>query len=145
MSVTYRVVGQRMMAGPDSGQKKYFGRVVRNKMITHKQLCKRIALQSSATRGDVSLILDNLVDALLEYMQSGHSVNVPNLGIFRVTAGSEGVESEEDFKAHHMKKARINFLPCADVKAEMERIGFERDIPFIKTVVLDEPCELEHM
>ncbi|MCD7936496.1 MAG: hypothetical protein LUG98_06520 [Tannerellaceae bacterium] len=136
MAISYRVVPRKVMAGEDKGMTKYYGVPIRSKFITYKMLCRRIMIQSSATRGDVSLILQNFMDAIMEYLETGHSVQFGEAGIFRIRAGSEGVLHEDEFKASHMKAPRVNFVPSPEMRRQIATAGYERDYPKIQMVLV---------
>ncbi|MCC8152880.1 MAG: HU family DNA-binding protein [Tannerellaceae bacterium] len=88
MAISYRTVTRKVMAGEEKGMTKVYGVPVRSKFITFRMLCKRIMIQSSATRGDVSLILQNFMDSVIEYLETGHSVQMDGMGTFHICAGS---------------------------------------------------------
>ncbi|MCD8178771.1 MAG: HU family DNA-binding protein [Tannerellaceae bacterium] len=143
MALNYRIIPRKIMAGEDAGKTKYYGQVVRSKLVPYKQLCQQLMVQSSATRGDVSLILDNLVDTILVHLENGHSVQLGDLGTFRMSAGSYGVESEDEFKASLMKRPRVIFSPGAELRARAAQAKFEKDT--VKTIIIDEDCPLLHV
>jgi len=132
MSLNYHVVKRRIMQGPLKDEFRYYGQVRKSKKIPFKKLCQKIALQSSATKGDVELILNGLVTALIEHLDNGDIVPVGDLGNFRMSAGSRPAETLEEFNSNYMRRPRVIFTPSVELKEMVRNVGFERMDPVIE-------------
>ncbi|MCD7937813.1 MAG: HU family DNA-binding protein [Tannerellaceae bacterium] len=135
MSLNYRVVARKIPLGEEQGETKYFGVLKRTKLITYKQLRKQIMYQSSATPGDVSLILDNFLESMIAYLEMGNSVQAGDLGTFCMTAGSRGANTEESFNATYMKTPRVLFRPSPELRARAAQAKFEKVTPEVRIVI----------
>ncbi len=93
--------------------------------ISKTELTKEIANASSLSRGDVSSIIENRIDIIPKYLLMGKSVNLGELGIFRISFGSEGVDKTEDFSTSKIGGVKIAFTPGTILKEELDNIRFE--------------------
>jgi predicted histone-like DNA-binding protein len=81
---------------------------------------------SSLSRGDISNVLQNLVDQIPKYLLDGQTVSLGELGSLRLTLGSEGAEKAKDFEASMIKNVKIVFTPGKMLKEEMAKAGFQK-------------------
>lgn len=90
-------------------QSKFYLQNVKIGMKTTDDICKEIANASSLTKGDVLNTLSNLNDIIVKWLVEGYSVRLDNLGVFRITLKSTGVEEAEKCTSDVVKHARIRF------------------------------------
>ena len=81
---------------------------------------------SSLSRGDVSNVIENMIDIVPKYLMMGKSISLGELGTLRISFGSEGVEDPGQFSAAKIKGVKIIFTPGIELKKELETIQFER-------------------
>ena len=62
---------------------------------------------------------------LMRMLLDGHTVEIENLGTFRLTASSEGVDRKEDLSPKQIKKVNLRFIPCKATKDVLERASFK--------------------
>ena len=74
---------------------------------------------------DVKSILDSLNWAIGFELKAGNIVQVGEFGNFRLSLSSEGVEKEEDFSGHLIKKSKIIFSPGKSLRRTNNEMGFE--------------------
>ncbi|MCD8261065.1 MAG: hypothetical protein LUD15_05875 [Bacteroides sp.] len=142
MSVSYYVIERRVPGGPDKGKMKQFAQFRLGSVIGFEAICRKTALLSTATSGDVKVVLNGLLTIISEYLEAGHSVKVWVLGNFRPSAGSNPVEKEEDVTAHQMRRPRIIFTPGKALRTMLSQISFRRIDPLVKTI--EEECGEDH-
>ena len=65
--------------------------------VSQKNIAADIVLLSSLARGDVSNVIDSLLDTVPKYLLMGKSVSLGDLGTLRISFSSEGVNSAEEF------------------------------------------------
>jgi predicted histone-like DNA-binding protein len=56
----------------------------------------------------------------------GKSVNLGELGTFRVSFSSEGVEDPADFNVSKISGVHVVFTPSMELKRKLENIHFEK-------------------
>ncbi len=107
--------------------KKWYASPVKQGTKTLSSISKDISGRSSLTSGDVSNVIENLIEQLPKYLLEGNSVKLGNLGTFRISFGSEGVEKKEDFTTDKIRGVKILFTPSSIVKSELGKLKFEQD------------------
>jgi predicted histone-like DNA-binding protein len=108
----------------DRAKKKLYALPVNDGKITKTDLAKEIVNISALSRGDVSSVIENLLEILPKYLLMGKSVSLGELGTLRVSFGSEGVENEKDFNAGKISGVKIVFTPGVELKKQMANIHF---------------------
>jgi predicted histone-like DNA-binding protein len=110
----------------DRTTSKLYASPVNSGRITKADLAKEIVNLSALSRGDVSSVIQNLLDIMPKYLLMGKSVNLGELGTLRVSFGSKGVENEKDFNTSMVKGVKLVFTPGADLKKQLETIKLEK-------------------
>jgi predicted histone-like DNA-binding protein len=110
----------------DKTQVKWYAAPVNDGMITKGELAKEIVDLSSLSRGDVSNVIESLIDVVPKYLLMGKSVSLGELGSMRVSFGSEGVSTEAEVHANKISGVRIVFHPGVELKKHLADIRFEK-------------------
>ena len=106
--------------------KKFYASHVLSGKKTLGNISRDIEDISSLSRGDISNVLQNLVDQIPKYLLDGQTVSLGELGTLRLTLSSEGAEKAKDFKASMIKNVKIVFTPGKMLKEEMAKAGFQK-------------------
>ncbi len=73
------------------------------------ELCDLISLSSTASPGDVRLILDSLIEVMKRSLGKGEVVQVGELGNFQLQFGSSGTATKKEFNQSLIKKVNGSF------------------------------------
>ena len=120
MSVRYKLVLRKDLSkDAPEGAQKYFASVNSNGVMSYKQMCTSIAAYSTASPGDVHVVMDGLLFVLKEALLRGEVVQAGELG-------SGGTPITEEFKATLIRKPRIVFRPSVALKEILDKVSFER-------------------
>ena len=97
------------------GKLKWFPRAItltRNPVST-QELAKEIALMSTASPGDVHLVLRCLPTVMSRFMNDGRPVHIEGLGsfFFKLSCAGRGVDTPEEVSREQIKAIRVQFLP----------------------------------
>lgn len=84
--------------------------------LTLKELSRRVAAQTTASRADVSAVIISTVENMTDGLRAGEQVDFGDLGKFRLQLTSKGAESAEKFTAANITGANIQFIPGEDLK-----------------------------
>ena len=100
--------------------------------MTFEELCDDIAETCTLTSADVKACLDRMTWALAKNLQAGRIVQLGELGNFRMTIGSRGTITKEEFDASLIRKPKVTFYPgkriqTARTETKFERIGAETE------------------
>ena len=114
-----------MTKGAAAGSKLYYAVNKSTGTCDFEELCDQIADRSTASRGDVQVV----VDGLLYILQKGETVQLGDLGHFQAVIGSKGTKLEADFNASLIKRPRIVFRPSVTLKSVTGLAKFEKIVP----------------
>ncbi len=127
MSVRYKLVKRKDLSkNAPAGSQKFYASVNSNGMLAYKQMCESIAAYSTASPGDVHLVLDGLLFVLKDSLLRGEIVQMGDFGNFQINVGSSGTSTAEEFKANLIRKPRIVFRPSVSLKEILNKVSFER-------------------
>jgi predicted histone-like DNA-binding protein len=110
----------------DRTKAKWYASPVNEGKITKNDLAKEIVNMSALSRGDVSSVIENLMDIMPKYLLMGKSIYLGELGTLRVSFGSAGVENKEDFHTDMVKGMKFVFTPGVDLKKQLNEIHLEK-------------------
>ena len=96
-----------------------------------------IAEDSTASSGDVKLILDELIRVMRRSLGKGEVVQVGELGNFQLQFGSTGTATEKEFSQSLIKNKRILFRPGKMLRDAVNNYTFEKLVP--ETPPVSEP------
>jgi predicted histone-like DNA-binding protein len=119
----YRLVSK---ANPlDRSKSKWYASPVNDGKISKADLAREIVGISALSRGDVSSVIENLIDILPKYLLMGKSVSLGELGTLRVSFSSEGVEEQKQFNVNKISGVKIIFTPGTLLKGQLRDLRFE--------------------
>lgn len=107
-----------------NGKTKWFPRavIVSKRPADSDELARRIAQMSTASTGDVHLVLRSLPRVMAQIMNEGRTVHIDGLGsfFFKLSCAGRGVDTPEEVSRKQIKDIRVQFLP------ERQRIDGKR-------------------
>lgn len=124
--------------------RKFYGRVSHASTIDVSTLCAHAAMDSGIERSLVPTVYDAQLKQMKELLCNGHAIKVDGLGTFKLGVESEGVSEEEVQQRHpqfdpetedirkylsarQVKRARLLFTPCAEIKSALRSVKYETD------------------
>ena len=127
MAIKYKLV-QRKDLSKDAQEdsKKYYGSVSSTGTLTLDQICNNIAAYSTASPGDVKLVIDGLVFTATDALLRGEVVQLGELGNFQLKVSSKGTDTAEEFNASQFTRPHIIFRPSIRLKSAIERVSVEK-------------------
>jgi len=105
----------------------YVLRPVRYTTMNSDDILNYCSVNSIVPKAYLSASMIAIAQCIHNFLLNGHSVEFPNLGIFSLT--SSGI-SEADINKVGMEqlhKLNVRFLPCPQLKAEVEGVSLEFD------------------
>lgn len=128
MPIKYRLVLRKdMTKGAAAGSKLYYAVNKSTGTCDFEELCDQIADRSTASRGDVHVVVDGLLYILKQRLQKGETVQLGDLGHFQAVIGSKGTKLESDFNASLIKRPRIVFRPSVTLKSVTSLVQVRED------------------
>jgi predicted histone-like DNA-binding protein len=105
---------------------KWYAAPVNDGKVGQQDISADIVNLSSLARGDVGNVINSVIDTVPKYLLMGKSVNLGELGTFRVSFSSEGVEDAKDFTVDKISGVRILFTPSTELRKKLNNIRFEK-------------------
>lgn len=130
MSLKYHLVQRKDLrkdAAP--GAKLYYPQIRSGEKISFEKLCEAVSGHTTASRGDVQIVISGLLYMLKMYLDLGLIVQVGELGNFRLTAGAPGVKEKDDFHVSLFKKGKVVFTPGKILREIAEKSTFDALLP----------------
>lgn len=125
MGFKYRVKTKKSsLSGKDF---KYYAVPVRSGMVDIVKLAKLLSQRSTLSQADVRATIIGLVELIEEYLQQGYSVQLDDLGIFTVSASSDGFDNAEDCTPSRVHAKKICFRADKNLKKNLKFIRFEKE------------------
>ena len=119
-----------MIEGTRKGQTVYFAQPKSQQYFTNKMLIERIVRETSLSEGDVKNALISLSNVVCEAMQLGMSVDLAELGSFRVVVPSKMMDSAAEVTVKDaLKTPKIVFTPKQKMRdaANQVELSVDRD------------------
>jgi predicted histone-like DNA-binding protein len=121
----YKLVERKNPQQPQAAGK-WYAAPVNDGRVTQKEIAAEIVELSSLARGDVSNVIDSLIDVLPKYLLMGKSVSLGDLGTFRLSFSSEGAGTPGEFHAGLIGGVRIVFIPSPALRESVKKAKFEK-------------------
>ena len=109
-------------------QSKWYAMPVNEGKITKQNITAEIVGISSLSRGDVSNVIESVIDTIPKYLLMGKSVNLGDFGTLRLSFSSEGVSAPETFNTNMISGVKVVFTPSTTLKASLDGIRFEKSM-----------------
>ena len=98
--------------GKREGQTVYFAKLKTQQKLTNQMVIERIVRETSLSEGDVKNALVSLSNIVCDALKLGMSVDLAELGSFRLTVPSKMMDSPEEVTvADALKTPKITFTP----------------------------------
>ena len=122
----YKLI-QRSNPIDKAAPKKYFASPVHSGKIDKRQIADDLVLISSLSRGDISSVIENLLDSIPKYLLRGYSVQLGDLGTLRISFSSEGADDPDSFHVGMIRGKKILFTPGPAFKKILSELQFEKE------------------
>lgn len=114
MSVKFRVVKRQNPI--NRNQEKFYPQAQTSGAVTLETLSRRISRATSASRGDVLLVISSLVDEIIESLEEGNAVRLGDLGSMRISLKTSGEESETDVTSANIRTGKDHLHAQCDAE-----------------------------
>jgi predicted histone-like DNA-binding protein len=120
MAIFYNKV-QRVNLKDPGGLRLWHPVIKSTKMIREKELAKKLADETTLNPKEAEMAIYQLFKSVHDYLSTNHTVQLGDLGSFRVTAETEGSETEAEVNASKIKKLKVRFTESESLKAAMKK------------------------
>ena len=114
-----------------------------SKVCEFNTVCNRIADRSSATAGDVKLVLDGLFSVVAESVREGEIVVLGDFGRFQGQISGSGADTIKEYHPSLIRKIRLQFKPCKALTASFlpESVTFKQVAKKVSLKPSGQPAE----
>lgn len=140
MSIRYRILQNKITGSKTYG--KWYGRAVSMGTVSTRTLAEEISHSTTVTRSDVAAVLIELFNVMKAHLLNSQTVELDDIGSFKVGFSSTGVDKEADFTANNIKSYRIIYRPVATFVPNGEVSGTGRRCgTYTKTLLIGVTAE----
>ena len=109
----------------DPTKKKWYANPVNTGKVSQKEIAKLVEERSSLTIWDIINVIENLITELPRQLAEGKSVKLWDLGSFRLSLSSEGVEDKKIFNTSKIEP-KVIFTPSTEFKEKLKKISYNQ-------------------
>ena len=99
---------------------KWYASPLNNGKISAFQLNRQVIMRSKLDKDIVKKVVDITADEISRLLMEGFSVAFDDMGTFRVSFSSEGVEKTEDFKPEIINNVKVIFTPSVEFQEKLK-------------------------
>lgn len=119
--------------GKREGQTVYFAKLKTQQKLTNEMVIERIVRETSLSEGDVKNALVSLSNIVCDALKLGMSVDLAELGSFRLTVPSKMMDSPEEVTvADALKTPKITFTPKQKMRDAANAVELSIDRSSVK-------------
>ena len=120
--------------GKREGQTVYFAKLKTQQKLTNQMVIERIVRETSLSEGDVKNALVSLSNIVCDALKLGMSVDLAELGSFRLTVPSKMMDSPEEVTvADALKTPKITFTPKQKMRDAANKVELSIDRSSVKS------------
>ena len=120
--------------GKREGQTVYFAKLKTQQKLTNEMVIERIVRETSLSEGDVKNALVSLSNIVCDALKLGMSVDLAELGSFRLTVPSKMMDTPEEVTvADALKTPKITFTPKQKMRDAANAVELSIDRSSVKT------------
>lgn len=124
----HEIKSKVLTIGKREGQTVYYAYPKSQQKLTNKMLVERIVRETSLSEGDVKNALISLSNVVCEALQMGMSVDLAELGSFRLVVPSKMMDTPEEVTVKGaMKTPKIVFTPKQKMRDAANKVELSID------------------
>ena len=123
--INYSLVLRRNPIKKDA-PKLYYASAQKTGDLSFDEIKSKIAHSTTATAGDVSLVLESLLKVMSDALKEGKAVILDKFGNFRLSFSSKGAKTMKEFTSEMIRGVRVLFHPCKELKPAKNMLSFEQ-------------------
>jgi predicted histone-like DNA-binding protein len=99
-------------------------------MVKEREVAKLLADETTLNPKEAEMAVSQLLKVVTTLLLNGSTVQLGSLGSFRVTATTEGSDTETEVTAANIKKINVRFSESEDLKKLLEKATFKDTATF---------------
>jgi predicted histone-like DNA-binding protein len=118
MSIFYNKV-QKVNPRNPGGAKSWHPVIKSTKLVRESELAKKLTDETTLNPKEAEMAIYQLFKVVNDLLLTGHTVQLGDLGSFRVTAETEGSATEAEVNASKVKRLKVRFSESDELKTAM--------------------------
>jgi len=102
----------------------YYLAVASNGTIDTEKFVENVSKETGITKTQVKGVLEYIGAAMFDYMETGQSVAIPNLGTFQLNVRMDAVATEAELSAANIKSAHVSLNPSKDIRNRLANLTY---------------------
>jgi predicted histone-like DNA-binding protein len=94
-------------------------------MVKEREVAKLLADETTLNAKEAEMAVSQLLKVVSTLLLNGNTVQLGSLGSFRVTAATEGSDTEEEVTAAKIKKLNLRFTESEELKDMLKKASFK--------------------
>ena len=127
--IEFEVKSRKLNIGKRKGQTVYYASPKAKQHLTNKMVIDRIVRETSLSAGDVSNALISLGAIVRDALLMGASIDLADLGSFRVIVPPKMIDNEIDVCVETLKTPKIVFTPKQQMREAAKNVELSVDNP----------------
>jgi predicted histone-like DNA-binding protein len=123
MSLLYNKIERGNPANPEA-PKKWYPVLKSTGLVKEKEVAKQVSDETTLNPKEAELGIGQLFKVVIADLLEGKTVQLGDMGSFRLTAHCEGVDTEEEVTAALIKSLSIRFTASEALKAALRKAQF---------------------
>ncbi|MFV0268269.1 MAG: HU family DNA-binding protein [Draconibacterium sp.] len=123
MSILYSKI-QRVNPRDPQADRKWYLVPNRVEQKTEKEIAEALSKNTTLSRGEASLVVDELQAVILNALLDGYSVQMGDWGSFQLTFNCTGTDTEAECTADKITSVNIRFRPGKQMKEALAKASF---------------------
>jgi predicted histone-like DNA-binding protein len=116
---------QRVNPSNPTAPKKWYPILKSIGLVKEKEVAKLLADETTLNPKEAEMTMYQLLKVIIRLLLDGHSVQLGELGSFRLTSRSEGSDTEDEVNASKIKSVHIHFTPSDALRKEINSATFK--------------------
>jgi predicted histone-like DNA-binding protein len=104
--------------------KRWYPVLKSTKMMRDREVAKLLADETTLNPKEAEMALSQLLKVVTTALLNGHTVQLGELGSFRLTVSAEGSDTKEEVTANKIKKVNLRFTESEDLKNALKKAKF---------------------
>jgi predicted histone-like DNA-binding protein len=124
MALFYKKIQRGNPANP-SAPKLWYPTLKSVGQTKEKQVAKLLADETTLNPKEAEMTLYQLLKVIVNLLLDGHTVQLGELGTFRLTSHSEGSATEAEVNSGKIKNVHVNFIASAALREQIGKATFK--------------------
>jgi predicted histone-like DNA-binding protein len=113
-------------------EKKWYPVLKSTGLVKEREVAKQLADETTLNPREAEMAVGQLMKVVTKLLLNGNTVQLGELGSFRLTAKTEASNKKEEVTAQKIKKVRVRFSESTDLKNAIAKASFKEVESLIK-------------